>query len=67
MNIFIDSSVIVEYIKDNRTEVLEKLISSKHELFVNGIVFSEFMFYYLSVIGEKSPLTIKENKQIKTF
>jgi len=66
MKIFVDSSVLIEYIKDSRPDLLEKLISSNHDLHTNGIVFSEFMFYYLAVIGEKSPLTIKENKQIKT-
>jgi len=67
MKIFVDSSVIVEYIKGNQIDLLENLISSENELFVNAIVFSEFMFYYLAVIGEKSPLTLKESKLIKSI
>jgi len=67
MKIFVDSSTLVEYIKGNKTDLLEQLISSKNELFANAIVYSEFMFYYLAVIGEKAPLTIKESKQIKTI
>jgi predicted nucleic acid-binding protein len=67
MKIFIDSSVLVEYIKGNKTDFLEQLIASNHELFTNPIVYSEFMFYYLAVIGEKSPLSIKENKQIRAI
>jgi predicted nucleic acid-binding protein len=47
--------------------LLEQLISSDNELFINAIVYSEFMFYYLAVIGEKSPLALKESKQIKTL
>jgi uncharacterized protein len=65
MKIFVDSSVLVEYIKGNQTDFLEQLISSDNELYTNAIVYSEFTFYYLAVIGEKSPLSIKENKQIK--
>ena len=65
MKIFVDSSVLVEYIKGNQTDLLEHLISSDNELFTNAIVYSEFMFYYLAVIGAKSPLAIKESKQIK--
>jgi len=67
MKIFVDSSVIVEYIKGNQIDLLENLISSENELFVNAIVYSEFMFYYLAVIGEKSPLTLKENKLVKSI
>lgn len=65
MKIFVESSIFVEYIKGNQTELLEYLITSEHELFTNTIVHSEFMFYYLAVIGEKSPLALKESKQIK--
>jgi predicted nucleic acid-binding protein len=67
MKVFIDSSVIVEYIKGNKTDFLEQLIASNHGLFSNAIVYSEFMFYYLAVIGEKSPLSIRESKQIRTI
>jgi predicted nucleic acid-binding protein len=67
MKIFVDSSILVEYIKDSRPDLLEKLISSNHYLYTNGIVFSEFMFYYLAVIGEKSPLAVKESKKIKSI
>ena len=66
MKIFVDSSILVEYLKGSQTDILEKLISSEKELYSNPIVFSEFMFYYLAVIGDKSPLSIKESKQIKT-
>lgn len=65
MKIFIESSVLVEYLKGNQIALLEQLISSDHELYTNVIVYSEFIFYYLATIGEKSPLTIKEKKQIK--
>jgi predicted nucleic acid-binding protein len=65
MKISIESSILVEYLKGNQTDLLEQLISSGHELYTNVIVYSEFIFYYLATIGEKSPLTIKENKQIK--
>jgi uncharacterized protein len=59
MKIFVDSSILVEYIKGSQIDILEKLISSDNKLFTNPIVFSEFMFYYLAVTGDKSPLSIK--------
>lgn len=66
MKIFLDSSVLIEYIKGNQTDLLDQLLSSDNELFVNAIVYSEFMFYYLAVVGEKSPLSIKESKRVKS-
>ena len=65
MKIFVESSILVEYIKGNQTDLLEHLISSDYELYTNAIVYSEFMFYYMAVVGEKSPLALKESKQIK--
>jgi len=65
MNIFLDSSVLIEYLKGKNAELLEHLISSEFKLFVNSIVFSEFMFHYLAIIGNKSPLSIKESKLIQ--
>lgn len=65
MKIFIDSSLLVEYIKETKIELLEKLIMSDYQCYTNAIVYSEFMFYYLAVIGGKSPLSIKESKMIK--
>jgi len=65
MKIFVNSSILVEYIKGKQTDLLEQLIASDNELYTNAIVYSEFMFYYLAVIGEKSPLALKESKQIK--
>ncbi|MCD4791490.1 MAG: PIN domain-containing protein [Bacteroidales bacterium] len=65
MKVFIDSSLLVEYIKETKIELLEKLIISDCQCCTNAIVYSEFMFYYLAVIGGKSPLSIKESKKIK--
>jgi len=45
MKIFIESSILVEYLKGNQTALLEQLISSDHELYTNVIVYSEFIFY----------------------
>ena len=44
---------------------MERLIVSGHNLYTNAIVYSEFMFYYLATIGNKSPLSIKVSKKIK--
>lgn len=63
MIVFLDTSVLVEHINGNSRLYLN-LIGTNHELCLNGAVLSEFMFYYVGVIGEKSPLTLKEGKQI---
>lgn len=64
MTIFIDSSILIEFIKGNKTELFEELIHSDHILAYNCIVFSEFIFHFLAMAGNKSPLTLKENKKI---
>ncbi len=63
--IFIDSCILIEYIKGSQTELLDHLINSDFEIFYNTIVASEFIFHFLAHGGGKSPLSIKENREIK--
>jgi predicted nucleic acid-binding protein len=64
MIVFIDSSILVEYIKGNNTELFDYLLESDTKLVSNPIVFSEYIFYFLALAGNKSPLAIKEKSKI---
>ena len=66
MKTFLDSSVLIEYIRGKKTEFLEYLISKPGiELYINPIVCSEFIFHYLSLMSGRSPLTLKNSRKIK--
>jgi predicted nucleic acid-binding protein len=64
MKVFLDSSLLIEYVKETKIELLEFLVASENGLCINSTVVSEFFFYYLAIQGKKSPLTLKVNKQI---
>ena len=58
--IFLDSSILVEYVKGNKIELLDRLLNDTDAtLFISQIVISEFYFHALAVYGNKSPLSIK--------
>jgi len=61
---FIDSSVLIEYIKGTQTELLELLFASKTDNYINHIVYSEFIYHFLSVMSGKSPLTLTKSSGI---
>ena len=64
-SIFIDSSLLVEYIKGSKTDLLETLQSDPgFQLFISQTVVSEYLFYHLAIFGQKSPLTLKETGRI---
>lgn len=64
--IFLDSCVLIEYTKGNQTDFLDNLLENpNNKLFDNIIVISEFLFYYLAIKYQKSPLSVKESKQIE--
>lgn len=66
MKIFVDSSLPVEHTKGNRVEndLLEYLLSYNFDLIINPIVFSEIMFHFLMIHGEKSGLALKKSRSI---
>lgn len=64
VEIFVDSSVLVEYIKGNRTDLLDFLTNENRELAISNVVVSEFLFYFVGFKGNKSPLTIKRDGNI---
>ena len=64
-SIFVDSSLLVEYIKGSQTEFLDALRNEPDaRLFISQTVVSEYLFYHLAELGQKSPRTLKENRRI---
>ncbi|RYF65581.1 MAG: PIN domain-containing protein [Cytophagaceae bacterium] len=61
-DIFLDSSILVEYERADRTELLDYLCErSEYDLFINETVLSEYAFQMLALYGQKAPLTLKVN------
>ena len=61
---FIDSSILIEYIKGTQTELLELIFTSKTDNYINHIVYSEFIYHFLSVMSGVSPLRLKTSSRI---
>ncbi len=56
----LDSSILVEYIKQNKTELLDWLAKNDaYELCINSTVLSESTFHWIALYGEKAPRTIQ--------
>ncbi len=64
MKIFIDSGLLIEYEKQSQTELLEALMEGNHQIFINPIVISEYLYQLLGVIGGRSPMSICESGKI---
>jgi predicted nucleic acid-binding protein len=64
MRILVDSSVLVEYEKQTKPDLLEALLASEHQVCINPIVFSEYVYQLLGVMSGKSPLSVCENGKI---
>ncbi len=68
MKVFIDTSVLVEYLKGNNADFYEQLIAGDHLLFINQVVVSEYLFHFVALNANKSPLSVKTSGQIaETF
>lgn len=66
MTLFIDSSLPVEHIKGSKgnDDLLAYLLSFDFDLVINSVVFSEVMFKFLTIHGEKSGLALKQGNAI---
>ena len=63
--IFLDSSILVEYVKGTKTDLLDYLLNDEtYTLFISQIVISEFYFHALAAYGSKAPLTLKTSGRI---
>ncbi len=69
MKVFVDSSVLVEFVKGNERakEILNRLLELDAEVYINDIVFSEFVFHYISLKSGLSPLTMKGKKEVGKY
>ncbi|AIY90288.1 type II toxin-antitoxin system VapC family toxin [Geoglobus acetivorans] len=69
VRVFVDSSVLVEFVKGNSEAgaILKKLKNVDVDTYINDIVFSEFVFHYLSLKSGKSPLTMKGKGVISEY
>lgn len=64
MKIFVDSGLLIEYEKQTKTELLEALLESEHQIYLNPIVVSEYLYQLLGILGGRSPLSICESGKI---
>lgn len=63
--IMLDSSILVEYIKQNRTELLDGLAKNDaYELCINSTVLSECTFHWIALYGDKAPRTVQQARRI---
>lgn len=67
MNVFADSSVLVEHIKGSRTDFIPFCASQDSVLHINSTVVSEFLFHIVAIRSDKSPLTIKRKGLIPSY
>ncbi len=65
MRVFIDSSILIEFENGRQPELFDALLASNHELFINGIIASEYLYRLLGILGEKSPMSVAESGQIR--
>ncbi|MEO8819915.1 MAG: type II toxin-antitoxin system VapC family toxin [Ginsengibacter sp.] len=64
--IFLDSSVLIEYLKGNKTGFYKSLISDlSNDFFINDIVVSEYLYYILGFSSGVSPRTLQQKRKIK--
>jgi len=65
MRIFLDTSILIEYVKGTKTKLLETIVDYEIESCINDIVYSEFTFHFLSLMSGKSPLRLKKAFKIR--
>lgn len=64
--IFLDSSVLIEYLKGNKTGFYKSLISDlNNDFFINDIVVSEYLYYILGFSSGIFPRTLQQKRKIK--
>lgn len=67
VDILVDSSILVEYIKGRQTKLLDYLMDCKESLAINSTVISEFLFYFVGFKGDKSPMTLKRDGSVSSI
>jgi predicted nucleic acid-binding protein len=64
MRIFIDSGLLIEYEKATKFDLLEVLLESENQVFINPIVVSEYLYQLLGILGGRSPMSVCESGKI---
>lgn len=64
MKVFVDSGLLIEYEKQTKTDLLEALLESEYQVYLNPIVASEYLYQLLGILGGRSPLSICESGKI---
>ncbi|AEE49203.1 PIN domain-containing protein [Haliscomenobacter hydrossis] len=60
--VFLDSSILIEYRKGSKTELLDCLLDdANYELFISQAVASEYLYHLLAILEGKSPLALKSS------
>jgi predicted nucleic acid-binding protein len=69
MEVFIDSSVLIEGLKGNpdAVKILYRLADEEAVAIVNDIVVSEFLFHYIRLKSGASPFTVKQAGRISEY
>lgn len=63
--VFLDSSILVEYAKGSKTDLLNVLLEDEScQLYIDTTVLSEYAYHFLGNKGGKSPRALKENQSI---
>ena len=63
--IVLDSSILIEYFKQNKIELLDFLLKSEPvELCINSAVLSEGAYHWLARKGDKAPRSLQKAEQI---
>jgi len=64
--VLIDSSVLVEYSKNNKTTLLNSLLENNSlQCCITETIISEFFFQFIKFTSNKAPATVKSAKKIK--
>ena len=66
MSFMVDSTLIVEHLKGNKSarDLIEMLIDSDANAYINSVVASEVLFIYIKLTTGRSYLTLKKNPQL---
>lgn len=64
--LLLDSSILVEYVKERRIELLDRLLVIPNlKLYIDSTVLSEYTFHWLATKGGKSPRSLQQAKQVR--
>jgi predicted nucleic acid-binding protein len=62
--IFLDSSILIEYTKEDRVDLLEEMLLRQLPLGYNSIVLTEYVYHFMGYHGGRSPRALQEARRI---